>query len=121
MGGWHAPCPVRHWKRATASSRTTTKDSGSIDPLLADGSDTAGVTATCHGPRMDLESVLRDTFGLPGFRPGQREVVESVLEGRPTVAVMPTGAGKSLCYQLPAVMAGGTALVVSPLIALMKD
>jgi ATP-dependent DNA helicase RecQ len=70
---------------------------------------------------MDLESVLRDTFGLPGFRPGQREVVESVLEGRPTVAVMPTGAGKSLCYQLPAVMAGGTALVVSPLIALMKD
>jgi ATP-dependent DNA helicase RecQ len=70
---------------------------------------------------MDLESVLQSAFGLPGFRPGQREVVESVLAGRPTVAVMPTGAGKSLCYQLPAVMSGGTALVVSPLIALMKD
>ena len=80
-----------------------------------------GVRGVCHGSCMDLESALRDVFGLPGFRPGQREIVESVLAGRPTVAVMPTGAGKSLCYQLPAVMAGGTALVVSPLIALMKD
>jgi ATP-dependent DNA helicase RecQ len=70
---------------------------------------------------MSVEDALRDVFGLAGFRPGQRAVVESVLAGRPTVAVMPTGAGKSLCYQLPAVVAGGTALVVSPLIALMKD
>ncbi|MBI4511972.1 MAG: ATP-dependent DNA helicase RecQ [Deltaproteobacteria bacterium] len=70
---------------------------------------------------MDLESALRGTFGLDGFRPGQRTVIESVLSGRPTVAVMPTGAGKSLCYQLPALVAGGTSLVVSPLIALMKD
>jgi len=67
------------------------------------------------------ESALHAVFGLTAFRHGQREVVESVLAGRPTVAVMPTGAGKSLCYQLPAVIAGGTALVVSPLIALMKD
>ena len=65
--------------------------------------------------------MLEETFGLAGFRPGQHEVIESVLSGRPTVAVMPTGAGKSLCYQLPAVVAGGTSLVVSPLIALMKD
>src|SRR5262245_22747225 len=70
---------------------------------------------------MSLEDALRDVFGLAGFRPGQRAVVDSVLAGRHTVAVMPTGAGKSLCYQLPAVVAGGTALVVSPLIALMKD
>jgi ATP-dependent DNA helicase RecQ len=70
---------------------------------------------------MELERALADTFGLPGFRPGQREVIASVLSGTPTVAVMPTGAGKSLCYQLPAVVAGGTTLVVSPLIALMKD
>jgi ATP-dependent DNA helicase RecQ len=68
-----------------------------------------------------VEDALRDVFGLGGFRPGQRAVVESVLAGRHTVAVMPTGAGKSLCYQLPAVVVGGTALVVSPLIALMKD
>src|SRR6187200_384479 len=70
---------------------------------------------------MSVEDALRDVFGLADFRPGQRAVVDSVLSGRPTVAVMPTGAGKSLCYQLPAVVAGGTALVVSPLIALMKD
>src|SRR5215470_4190406 len=71
--------------------------------------------------KMEPEAALHEVFGLQAFRPGQREVVESVLAGRPTVAVMPTGAGKSLCYQLPAVMAGGTTLVVSPLIALMKD
>src|SRR5262245_59794360 len=70
---------------------------------------------------MSLEDALRDVFGLAGFRPGQRAVVDSVLAGRHTVAVMPTGAGKSLCYQLPAIVAGGTALIVSPLIALMKD
>ena len=70
---------------------------------------------------MDPVGALRDTFGLSEFRPGQREVIDSVLAGRPTIAVMPTGAGKSLCYQLPAVVAGGTSLVVSPLIALMKD
>ncbi|HEY9721024.1 MAG TPA: DEAD/DEAH box helicase, partial [Oscillatoriaceae cyanobacterium] len=68
-----------------------------------------------------LESALQAHFGLAGFREGQREVVESVLAGRHTLAVMPTGRGKSLCYQLPAVMRPGTTLVVSPLIALMKD
>src|SRR6266568_2088125 len=70
---------------------------------------------------MEPDEALRSVFGLAEFRPGQRAVVDAVLAGRPTVAVMPTGAGKSLCYQLPAVVAGGTALVVSPLIALMKD
>src|SRR5262244_4221085 len=70
---------------------------------------------------MDSATEALSVFGLQAFRPGQREVVDSVLSGRPTVAVMPTGAGKSLCYQLPAVVAGGTTLVVSPLIALMKD
>jgi ATP-dependent DNA helicase RecQ len=60
-------------------------------------------------------------FRLAAFRPGQREVIEAVLAGRPTIAVLPTGAGKSLCYQLPAVALGGLTIVVSPLIALMKD
>src|SRR5262245_26897583 len=77
--------------------------------------------STARALAPEPEDVLHGVFGLDAFRPGQREVVESVLGGRHTVAVMPTGAGKSLCYQLPAVLAGGTALVVSPLIALMKD
>jgi ATP-dependent DNA helicase RecQ len=66
-------------------------------------------------------SLLRRTFRLKRLRPGQREVIESVLAGRDTLAIMPSGAGKSLCYQLPALQMKGTTVVVSPLIALMKD
>ena len=67
------------------------------------------------------EDLLRSVFGHDRFRPGQRELVEAVLAGRDAVGVMPTGAGKSLTYQLPARLLGGVTLVVSPLIALMKD
>jgi len=65
--------------------------------------------------------VLRDVFGFDTFRPGQREVIDAVLSGRDCIAVMPTGAGKSLTYQLPARILEGTVLVLSPLISLMKD
>ncbi|HYB97008.1 MAG TPA: ATP-dependent DNA helicase RecQ [Vicinamibacterales bacterium] len=68
-----------------------------------------------------VQKVLNDVFGLGAFRPGQEEVVRAALAGRHTLAIMPTGAGKSLCYQLPAVLLPGMTLVVSPLIALMKD
>ncbi len=68
-----------------------------------------------------LLRALRDRFGHPSFRPGQLEVLRAVLEGRPTLAIMPTGAGKSLCYQLPSLALDGVTLVVSPLVALMKD
>ncbi len=70
---------------------------------------------------MELESKLESVFGHREFRPGQREVIGILLEGRPALAVFPTGAGKSLCYQLPALQLEGLTLVISPLIALMKD
>jgi len=70
---------------------------------------------------MDLERTLHEWFGLQRFRPGQREVIEEVVQGRDVLCVMPTGGGKSLCYQLPALLLPRLTLVVSPLIALMKD
>lgn len=66
-------------------------------------------------------SRMRDIFGIQRLRPGQDEVIQSVLGGRHTLAIMPTGAGKSLCYQLPALHLPGTTVVASPLISLMKD
>ena len=68
-----------------------------------------------------LQKSLRKTFGLRSLRPGQEQVIQNVLDGRDTLAIMPTGGGKSLCYQLPALSLPGTTLVVSPLISLMKD
>lgn len=65
--------------------------------------------------------VLKSAFGFDAFRPGQEPVIDAVLAGRDVLAVMPTGAGKSLCYQAPALVLGGLAVVVSPLIALMED
>ena len=66
-------------------------------------------------------SLLHSVFGFPDFRPGQAEIVQSVLEGRNTLAIMPTGGGKSLCFQLPALCRDGVTVVISPLIALMRD
>ncbi len=70
---------------------------------------------------MHLQEELKSRLGHAGFRPGQRELIESVLAGRDALGVMPTGGGKSLCYQLPALLKPGVAVVISPLIALMKD
>src|SRR5690349_19077509 len=69
----------------------------------------------------EAERTLREVFGLESFRPGQAEVVGAMLDGRDVLSVAPTGSGKSISYWIPAVVAGGTTLVVSPLIALMKD
>ncbi len=72
-------------------------------------------------PGTELADVLRTTFGFTGFRGQQEAVITRILSGESTLALMPTGAGKSLCYQLPALARPGTAIVVSPLIALMHD
>ena len=69
----------------------------------------------------DLQSVLNRSFGHTSFRPGQEQVIESLLAGRSALALFPTGAGKSLCYQLPSLLLDGLTVVISPLIALMKD
>src|SRR5215470_7969670 len=70
---------------------------------------------------MDLTALLRERFGFGEFRPAQQQVIDKVMAGANVLAVMPTGSGKSLCYQLPALALPGLTLVVSPLIALMKD
>ena len=70
---------------------------------------------------IDARPLLKSVFGYDDFRPGQEEIIAAVLAGGPVLAVMPTGSGKSMCYQLPALVEGGLTLVVSPLIALMRD
>ncbi|MDZ4273256.1 MAG: DNA helicase RecQ [Erythrobacter sp.] len=75
-----------------------------------------------HAPaNPDIHDILRRTFGFPGFRGQQEAVIARVMRGQHSLALMPTGAGKSLCYQVPALARRGTAIVISPLIALMHD
>ncbi|MEJ6403115.1 DNA helicase RecQ [Yoonia sp. 2307UL14-13] len=70
---------------------------------------------------MNAATFLRDVFGFDAFRPGQEEIVDAVTGGKNTLAIMPTGGGKSLCFQLPALVRDGVTVVISPLIALMRD
>lgn len=70
---------------------------------------------------MELEQLLYSTYGFNSFRPGQREVIEEVLKGNNVIALLPTGMGKSMCYQLPAHLLPGSVLIVSPLLSLMQD
>ena len=83
------------------------------------------MSATMDAPTVTVppqaQQILESTFGFTEFREGQAEVISRLLAGRSTLAVFPTGAGKSLCYQLPALALEGLTVVISPLIALMKD
>jgi len=69
----------------------------------------------------ETKELLKSVFGFETFRPGQEEVVAAILAGRDVLAIMPTGGGKSLCFQLPALRHDGLTVVISPLIALMRD
>jgi ATP-dependent DNA helicase RecQ len=112
--GEHGAC-----REGLASLRTRYRQ----QPTAFEPADIAALkalAATLEAPP-DLEAALKATFGYGAFRPGQRTIIEAVLAGRDVVGIMPTGAGKSLTYQLPARLLGGVTLVVSPLIALMKD
>jgi DNA topoisomerase-3 len=99
------------------------RGSGSAAGRGAGGEGRVGDAAPLPTPvrTNDLDTLLHDTFRLPSFRPYQEAVCRAVVEGKDVLLVMPTGAGKSLCYQLPGLARGGTTLVVSPLIALMED
>ena len=76
---------------------------------------------TAQGRVINLDTLLAEQFGWSGFRPLQRELIECVLAGKSALGVLPTGGGKSLCYQLPALVLPGITIVISPLISLMKD
>ena len=70
---------------------------------------------------MTAKEVLKEYWGYDSFRPMQEEIINAAVEGKDVLAIMPTGGGKSVCFQVPGLMAGGLSIVVTPLIALMKD
>src|ERR671920_2475760 len=85
------------------------------------GPEPPGAPLWSGGPMERALRALREHFGFTAFRPGQAEAVAAALDGRDLLVVMPTGAGKSLCYQLPALMRADLTIVVSPLVSLMQD
>ena len=88
---------------------------------VAGGSVKSGSDSVNRTRRAQVETLVRTVFGLSALRPGQQAVIDAVLSKQHTLAIMPTGASNSLCYQLPTMLFPGMTVVISPLIALMRD
>jgi ATP-dependent DNA helicase RecQ len=130
MHVWHAFCGKPHTGRGVChvlqvERGLTTHVAAGVPTQSTEAAATrqesAGVGGIVERPLMDPRSALRQLFGFDDFRPGQAEAVAAALDGRDALVVMPTGSGKSLCYQLPALMRSDVTIVVSPLVALMRD
>ncbi len=111
--------PISRIKRITF--RTSSEEAEVIEEEEADEALEEAPEPAEEDAPPDLLEALRDHFGYEAFRPGQARVIQAALRGEDTLALMPTGAGKSLCYQLPAMLLPGATVLISPLIALMKD
>ncbi|MFT3845965.1 MAG: DNA helicase RecQ [Lacibacter sp.] len=101
------------------AAKTTSKEKKETAAKTTKKQSSQAASKTFHG--IDLYAALHEHFGFDGFKGTQEEVIHNVLNGKDTFVIMPTGGGKSLCYQLPAMVSEGVAIVVSPLIALMKN
>ncbi len=116
--------PPREETRPTRQRAMTAATPRAVPPPNTEPRAVQSASSEPRAPRTEplpLEALLRERFGFPAFRAHQRAVCEAATAGRDVLLVMPTGAGKSLCYQLPGLARGGTTLVISPLIALMED
>ena len=102
----------------TSSKEKTKRKTSTSGPVLI--KNTKASVSKSNG-KINLQQLLQEHFGLDSFRGNQEEVIKSLLSGKDTFVIMPTGGGKSLCYQLPAIISEGVAIIVSPLIALMKN
>src|SRR3954452_19432043 len=122
-GGLAKPSPlaVKSLARMRFQKMSERSSERPIPTPLSNRNLALGNTSARLDPSQDLERTLTRIFGYSAFRPGQESVCRAVFSGQDVLVVMPTGSGKSLCYQLPTVARGGTALIVSPLIALMED
>jgi ATP-dependent DNA helicase RecQ len=103
---------------ATSSAKTKTTAKAAVKSATAKTNKPA---STKSNSKIDLLQPLQEYFGLDSFRGEQEEIIRTLLSGTDALVIMPTGAGKSLCYQLPAMISEGVAIIVSPLIALMKN
>jgi DNA topoisomerase III len=128
----HAPAAAQHEAQARAAgARPRAADAAPPGPSLLDNAKPLAAPENLPGPRPaatpapangdTVTALLHETFGFASFRPNQETVCRAAIDGADVLLVMPTGSGKSLCYQLPAIARGGTTLVISPLIALMED